>query len=553
MTPSESALAALTPRIDQLPARFALELSPGQDSRQVADQVMGRLEQFDPAVAPISEVDHSVLVLDLGARTLEGTDPALCFAAGYALADEFALRTAEPDLPTPFFPEEDPAPPGAAGLEGLRFPPGCWVDAEDGLEPWWALERIHVPQAWAFSEAEGRPARGRGVVIAQIDTGVVLHAELADVPRRGGFNVLDKHPDPTDPLTGASPGHGTATASVVVSPVNLRISGSAPEAMHMPIRAITNVIRINQISVAAAIHRAVDDGAHVITMSRGGIPAAALQSAVRRAVAADVIVMAAAGNCVRAVVWPARYEECLAVGGTDSGDAIWRGSCRGPAVDISAPAQNVYKAGATGPAVDQGQGTSFAVALTAGVAALWLAHRGRAVLVAAARARGETLQDMFRRLLRATARRPAGWDSHNLGAGIVDAAALLRADLDLGLNPGRRELESVAGGRPRTEPEEVVAGLVAETAGIDAVPDTDLDWTRYGPELATVLLHGQLLSPAAGVGEGGPRQEEITDTERAILPISSSLARAIGNPRLRDYLGLDKDLPPFRPDPGTPG
>ena len=42
-------------------------------------------------------------------------------------------------------------------------------------------------------------------------------------------------------------------------------------------------------------------------MSLGGIPPFALERAVRRAVAADVIVLAAAGNCVQFVVWPARY------------------------------------------------------------------------------------------------------------------------------------------------------------------------------------------------------------------------------------------------------
>jgi serine protease len=64
----------------------------------------------------------------------------------------------------------------------------------------------------------------------------------------------------------------------------------------------------------------------------------------KRAVEADVIVLAAAGNCVEFVVWPARYEDCIAVAGTSAADQPWQGSCRGPDVAISAPGQNVYRA-----------------------------------------------------------------------------------------------------------------------------------------------------------------------------------------------------------------
>src|SRR5262249_42476634 len=160
------------------------------------------------------------------------------------------------------------------------------------------------------------------------------------------------------------------------------------------------VALLSQVSVARAIDWAVDHGAEVITMSLGGVFSFSLHRSIARAVQADVIVLAAAGNCVRFVVWPARFDECLAVAGTNSPDKPWPGSCRGAAVDVAAPGQNVIRASiprGTGPGgsdVGQGQGTSFAVALTAGVAALWLAHHGRANLIAEARARGETLQAM---------------------------------------------------------------------------------------------------------------------------------------------------------------
>jgi serine protease len=522
------------------PARFALELRPEQDPASVAAAVEDALADLGAQASPLSTLEPEMLVVELPRRTFEDADPVKAFAAGYQLADEFDLVTAEPDLPTAFFPEEPP--PRHAGPfvdeDVGGFPPGCWVAVEPALDstPRWALDRMRVPEAWAFSLQQGRPSQGTDVVVAQPDTGVTTHAELIGMATVPGFDILDGDPDPTDPLRGGgNPGHGTATASVLLSPETLRVTGSTPLARHMAIRAIESVVLITQVTVARSIDWAVDHGAHVITMSLGGLPSAALHRALRRAVNADVIVLAAAGNCVRTVVWPARYDECIAVAGTNAADGQWPGTCRGAAVDISAPGQNVLRASIPRGAppgsdsVGQGQGTSFAVALTAGVAALWLAHHGRANLVAAARVRGETLQVMFRRLLQATARRPAAWNPFEMGPGIVDARALLEADLDLG-----RDRESVdLPADPRERAAVTVQSLVAETVGADAADDEVLDWYRYGPELAATLLERQLVGP-------GLQPEAVA----APPVVTEQLAGAVSNPRLRDTLGLDDDLGP---------
>jgi subtilisin family serine protease len=259
-----------------------------------------------------------------------------------------------------------------------------------------------------------------------------------------------------------------------------------------------------------------------------------LHRAIRRAVEADIIVLAAAGNCVRLVVWPARYDECIAVAATNAAGEPWRGTCRGAPVDVSAPGQNVYRAvvppgGPTGgDTVGQGQGTSFAVAHTAGVAALWVAHHGRADVVAAAHARGETVQAMFRRLVQATARRPSPWDPHAMGPGIVDARALLGASFDMGLDGRRGALASDA----RASAASSVASLAAEAVGSDPATDSSLDLHRYGPELANALLARQV-----GVARQ-PSEAPRSDV------ISEQLAGSIGNPRLRERLGLDQGLAP---------
>jgi serine protease len=54
-----------------------------------------------------------------------------------------------------------------------------------------------------------------------------------------------------------------------------------------------------------------------------------VQKAVERATAAGVIVLAAAGNDVGFVVWPARYEAVIAVAACNIEKRPWRGSSRG--------------------------------------------------------------------------------------------------------------------------------------------------------------------------------------------------------------------------------
>ncbi len=508
------------------PARFALILKPAQDPVERAAVVAAALAPVGVRVMPLSTLDQQVLVVEIAERSF-GADSAAAFAAAHALEDAFDLEAAEPDLPTDLFPEP---PVGGAELGIINFPFGCQAPREAALDrtPMWALDAMRVPQAWAFSVARQRPDQGDGVIVAQPDTGITRHVELDGISSVPGFDVLDNDPDPTDPLAagfGDNPGHGTGTASVVVSLPPGRVTGSAPRAQHMAIRAIESVIRITQVSVAQAMDWATDHGAHVITLSLGGLPSPTLFRALQRAVQGDVIVLAAAGNCVGTVVWPARYDECIAVAGVDVRDARWRGSSRGASVDISAPGENVFHA-TTPVGSDQGQGTSYSVALTAGVAALWLAHHGRANLIAAARARGETLQTMFQRLVGATARRPPGWDSTEMGAGIVDAQALLGADL--GQRSERQVMAAPADFREATA--RTVESLVAEILGPEAGQDA-VDWYRFGPEIAAVLLRRRLDTPT-------PDADPLPRTPAEVPGVSPQLARAVTNPRLRAGLGL---------------
>ena len=228
--------------VDIPAARFSLLMAAGQDPVAKLSEVQGALAAGHPAVEVrfLSSQEHQIIVAIFPDRSF-GPDDAATFAAGYALAAQFQLEAAEPDLPTNFYPQPlSPMQTKGPAAEGfISFPPGCFVPAEPALDqrPRWALETIRVPEAWQFSEQQRKPDRGLGVLIAQPDTGITRHPELASVVESNPFNVLDESHDPTDPLTEnvlGNPGHGTGAASVVVSPESLVVVGAAARPLTWP-------------------------------------------------------------------------------------------------------------------------------------------------------------------------------------------------------------------------------------------------------------------------------------------------------------------------------
>jgi thermitase len=112
---------------------------------------------------------------------------------------------------------------------------------------------------------------------------------------------------------------------------------------------------------------------------------------------------------------------------------MWGGSSRGRAVDVTAPGESVWRAGfdpeTKNFTVAPGTGTSFAVATVAGVAALWLAHHGRNLLIQ--RYGAEKIPFIFNQILRSTCIQvnDPTWIPGQYGAGLVDAEAFLAAPL----------------------------------------------------------------------------------------------------------------------------
>lgn len=442
----EQWLTLMHVRLREDGVRFALETA----RREQEDEFLGRFREI---IAP--EFDYELRRLFRGSEEEEPSAPdrdlanfwllripgftyidveGSIFDAAYSLWDALGLRSAEPDIPF------------VANLGGGHAPPTNLLAAQS-IDRAWSLRAMNVPEAWDYSIQKQRPPQGKDVLIGHPDTGYTDHVDLdmARVVASKGFDFVDNKQDPRDPLNYmGTPGHGLATASVIMSggtviPPPVRgeggtgppgkVTGVAPQTKLIPIRSEKIVGWVIGSNVAQSIHHAVRQECHVISISLGGRAFNALKVALLDAVAKNVIVVAAAGNNVRMVVWPARYNACIAMAASNINSAPWSGSSRGGAVDMTAPGEQVWRAFKKAPndpitRVGPSDGTSYATANAAGTAALWLAHFGRGNLIK--RMPGSILQEIFRNALKQTARTPQGWDQRKFGTGIIDAFALLR-------------------------------------------------------------------------------------------------------------------------------
>lgn len=136
----------------------------------------------------------------------------------------------------------------------------------------------------------------------------------------------------------------------------------------------------------------------------------------------------------KCVVYPARFDQVVAVAACNCNRQPWSQSASGDSVDIAAPGESVWRAlstrrnGTVVYSIEPSSGTSYAVAHVAGACATWLAFHGRSALIA--KYGPEKLAGVFRTLLTTVGfNRPPGWKTKDYGAGILDVAKLLSASL----------------------------------------------------------------------------------------------------------------------------
>jgi len=295
----------------------------------------------------------------------------------------------------------------------------------------WSVDNARISALWPSTQ-------GSGILVAHPDTGYTRHPQIdnARLLAARGYDFEDDRDDPLDPMGGNSPGHGTATASVIMA-ANVPapgVFGAAPDARLVPYRVSDSVVHFDFTNLTQALYRARSDNCDLVSMSLGGPWAGrALGRAVDALIASDLILLAAAGNVWPWVVYPAKFDNVVAVAASNAIDKPWQDSASGDEVDISAPGESVWRAyshpqdGALRFDVEPSSGTSYAVATAAGACALWLASHGRAALRARYPGR---VAAVFMGLLKSSGFRAVpGWKTAQYGAGILDATALLGAAL----------------------------------------------------------------------------------------------------------------------------
>ncbi|WP_433056532.1 S8 family serine peptidase [Dactylosporangium sp. CS-033363] len=228
----------------------------------------------------------------------------------------------------------------------------------------WYLDFLHIAEAHQVSQ-------GDGVLVAVEDSGVD-----ASVPELAGAL------EPGKDIGGGSgdgrrdaDGHGTAMATLVAGRgqgVGKGVLGIAPRARILPVQVQPGLdFTGDGKNLAAGIDYAVSRGAKVISISLGTNELAAVRTAVQKAIDADVVVIAAAGNKSKSdhIEFPASVPGVLAVGAVDRSGERATVSVAGPEIALVAPGTDIVSRTLGGSAVN-GVGTSFSAAIVSGAVAL---------------------------------------------------------------------------------------------------------------------------------------------------------------------------------------
>lgn len=225
----------------------------------------------------------------------------------------------------------------------------------------WPLRQIRVLDWRQFTSVDQK------VLVAILDTGIdESHEDL-----RGRVVARINFTD--SPVSNDIQGHGTHIAGIIAADSNngLGIVGVAPDSRLLNIKVADDTGRIQSVAVARGIIWAVDNGASVINISvEFEEPSLVLETAVNYAWSRGVVIVAAAGNHGSQLpVYPAYYENCIAVAATRRDGTLAPLSNYGDWVDVTAPGFGIYST-LPGDGYGYKSGTSFATAYVSGLAAL---------------------------------------------------------------------------------------------------------------------------------------------------------------------------------------
>ncbi len=293
-----------------------------------------------------------------------------------------------------------------------------WLPDDPDFSKQWHLKAAGASAAWDS-------ARGEGVTVAVIDTGIYPVDDLDASRIVAGFNFIAHSADARD-----DHGHGTHVAGTIAQSTGngKGVAGMAPLARLMPVKVLSAFGGGTSAGIADGIRFAVDHGARVLNLSLGGGGRSIdMERAVAYAKRKGAVVICAAGNSgSRGVSFPAAYPGAFAVSAVGPTAKPAPYTSFGPEVAIAAPGgdksqgeeggvlqETLAEGSASQSAYRWFQGTSMATPHVAGAAALL-------------ESLGVSDPDAVERLITGNARAPEVSDPEKYGKGLLDAAAAVR-------------------------------------------------------------------------------------------------------------------------------
>ncbi|UTR10296.1 S8 family peptidase [Evansella sp. LMS18] len=222
----------------------------------------------------------------------------------------------------------------------------------------WGINRVQAPTVHSWG------ARGNGVRVAVLDTGIASHEDLRI---SGGASFITSEPSYND-----LNGHGTHVAGTIAARDNTYgVLGVAPDVNLYAVKVLDRNGSGSLSGIARGIEWAIANNMDIVNMSLGGSTGStALRQAADNAYNRGILLVAAAGNTGSAgISFPARYNSVMAVGATDSNNNRASFSTFGNELEIMAPGVSVLSTYPTNRYVSL-NGTSMASPHVAGVAAL---------------------------------------------------------------------------------------------------------------------------------------------------------------------------------------
>jgi subtilisin family serine protease len=229
----------------------------------------------------------------------------------------------------------------------------------------WGLEALNVCETW-------KETRGEGIRVAVLDTGITnIHDDLTMSVIKSK-NFTSRYEDETHDYVG----HGTHCAGIIrATDNNFGVVGVAPGCQLLIGKVLNDHGMGRSRWIADGIRWAVDEGAHIISMSLGAMSESPqISSAVEYAIENNVIVIAAAGNSGEGedtIGWPGHNDGVITVGSIRRGMERSSFSSTGATLEIMAPGEDVLSCYPDNKYATL-SGTSMACPFIAGVAALIL-------------------------------------------------------------------------------------------------------------------------------------------------------------------------------------